>query len=62
MSAAQKEDCQVLEPDRAAHTLGALAHARVVIADWKEDYNHRRCHSALGYQAPAQYAINCIYR
>ena len=41
---------------------GALAHARVVIADWKEDYNHRRRHSALGYQAPAQYAINCIHR
>ena len=30
----------------------------MVIADWKEDHNHRRRHSALGYQAPAQYAIN----
>jgi putative transposase len=34
----------------------SLAQARVVISDWKEDYNHRRRHSALGYQAPAVYA------
>jgi putative transposase len=34
----------------------SLARARMVISDWKEDYNHRRRHSALGYQAPAVYA------
>ncbi|EUA04203.1 integrase core domain protein [Mycobacterium kansasii 824] len=30
----------------------SLAQARVVISDWKHDYNHHRRHSALGYQAP----------
>ena len=34
----------------------SLAQARVVISDWKEDYNHRQRHSALGYQAPTVYA------
>jgi transposase InsO family protein len=40
----------------------SLAQARVVISDWKEDYNHRRRHSALGYQAPAVYAAACTHR
>jgi putative transposase len=34
----------------------SLAQAFVVISDWKDDYNHRRRHSALGFQAPAAYA------
>jgi transposase InsO family protein len=37
-------------------------HARVVIADWKQEYNHHRRHSALGYQAPANYAAACTHR
>jgi transposase InsO family protein len=40
----------------------SLAQARVVIGDWKEDYNHRRRHSSLGYQAPAVYAAACTHR
>lgn len=40
----------------------SLAHARVVITDWKHDYNHRRRHSSLGYQAPADYAAACTHR
>ena len=39
----------------------SLAHARVVIADWKYQYNHHRPHSALGYQPPARYAANCTH-
>jgi transposase InsO family protein len=36
---------------------------RVVISDWrKEDYNHRRRHSSLGYQAPAAYTATCAHR
>jgi putative transposase len=33
-----------------------LTEARVLIEDWREDYNHRRPHSALGMNAPAHYA------
>ena len=33
-----------------------LAHARTVIAEWVEDYNTERPHSALGYEAPAAFA------
>ena len=29
----------------------SLTQARIVIADWKEEYNYHRRHSALGYQA-----------
>ena len=40
----------------------SLAQARVVISDWKDDYNHHRRHSALGYQPPAVYAAACTHR
>jgi len=40
----------------------SLIQARVIITDWKEDYNHRRRHSSLGYQAPAVYAAACTHQ
>lgn len=40
----------------------SLTQARVVISDWKDEYNHRRRHSALGYNTPAGYAATCIHR
>lgn len=33
-----------------------LAEAKVVISDWREDYNHRRPHSGLGMRTPAGFA------
>jgi Integrase core domain len=33
-----------------------LAEARVVIEDWREDYNQRRPHSSLGMRSPAAFA------
>ena len=33
-----------------------IAEARVLIDDWREDYNQRRPHSALGMLAPAAFA------
>lgn len=35
-----------------------LDHARRKIADWADDYNEQRPHSALGYLTPAAYAAN----
>jgi len=40
----------------------SLLHAKVVISDWKDDYNHHRRHSSLGYQAPAAYAAACTHQ
>jgi putative transposase len=36
-----------------------LAEARVVIGDWREDYNQRRPHSALRMLTPAAFAAQC---
>jgi len=33
-----------------------LAEARVVIEDWREDYNQHRPHSSLGMRSPARFA------
>lgn len=33
-----------------------LDHARVLIADWVEDFNTERPHSAIDYQTPAAFA------
>jgi putative transposase len=35
-----------------------LDHAQIKIADWADDYNEQRPHSALGYLTPAAYAAN----
>ena len=35
-----------------------LTEARVVIEDWRHDYNHHRPHRSLGGQTPAAYAAN----
>ena len=42
--------------------LVAVTHARVVITDWKDEYNHHRRHSALVYQTPASYVAACTHR
>jgi putative transposase len=40
----------------AVEQFSCLAEAQVLIADWREDYNERRPHSALAMMAPAKFA------
>ena len=35
-----------------------LVEAQVLVEDWREDYNERRPHSALGMMAPARFAAS----
>ena len=38
------------------HWFATLAEARVLVNEWRRDYNERRPHSALQYQTPAEFA------
>jgi transposase InsO family protein len=40
----------------------SLTHAKIVISDWKTEYNQHRRHSALGYLAPTRYAAICNHQ
>lgn len=35
-----------------------LTEAQVMVADWREDYNHHRFHSSLGMMSPARFAAS----
>ena len=38
---------------------GTLAEARVIIGQWRREYNEHRPHSSLGYRTPAEAAARC---
>jgi transposase InsO family protein len=38
---------------------GSLAEARVLLEDWRDQYNRQRPHSALDYQTPEAFAAAC---
>jgi putative transposase len=41
----------------AVEQFSCLAEAKVMVEDWREDYNERRPHSALAMMAPARFAF-----
>ena len=41
------------------HWFASLSHMRSVIDNWRDDYNHHRPHSTLGYVPPATFAARC---
>jgi putative transposase len=41
----------------AVELFSCLAEAQVVIEDWRQDYNHRRPHSALGMMTPGAFSV-----
>jgi putative transposase len=43
----------------AIEVFESLAVARKLTAAWREDYNHYRPHSSLGYLTPAEFAARC---
>ena len=38
----------------------SLSAARRLTGLWRDDYNHHRPHSSLGYQTPAEFAARCV--
>jgi len=42
----------------AVELFSCLTEARVLIEDWRQDYNHHRPHSALGMMTPAAFAAS----
>lgn len=38
----------------------SLAYARHIIEAWRQDYNHIRPHSSLGYQSPEAYRASLL--
>jgi transposase InsO family protein len=43
------------------HLFWSLTHAKVTIGDWKEEYEHDRPHSSLGYRTPRAHAAICTH-
>ncbi|MGL4576786.1 MAG: integrase core domain-containing protein, partial [Burkholderiaceae bacterium] len=61
---ASSESCNSRFRDEclSQHWFASLSHMRSVIANWREDYNRHRPHSACGCLTPMQFAARCRQR
>ena len=41
---------------------GSLTEARIIVEDWRNEYNTWRPHSSLGGLTPTEYAARCTHR
>jgi transposase InsO family protein len=41
------------------HEFWSIEHARVVLENWRNEFNTEHLHSSLGYMTPAQFASSC---
>ena len=39
---------------------GSVLEAKVIVREWRLEYNNHRPHSSLGYKTPAEFAASCI--
>ncbi len=42
------------------HVFYSVREAKVVVEDWRLEYNDHRLHSSLGYMTPAEFSASCI--
>ena len=52
----QTESCSNKRSHFSQHWFASLSHMRSVLDNWRDDYNHHRGHSSLGYVPPAEFA------
>lgn len=38
-----------------------LQDAKAKLDSWRDDYNHNRPHSSIGYQSPEEFAKSCVF-
>ena len=57
---AKASSCRFRDEFLNRESFGSLLEAKVLGKEHRHDYNHRRLHSSLEYQTPAEFAQRCL--